>query len=59
MPIQTLTTATTPDGDWDGHMIEVQDSYWLTYLSSEGTSDLQQVYNTGLEQGFITIIGDA
>lgn len=58
MPIETFTTATTPDGDWDGHMIQVQDEYWDDYIAAEGQPNFQEVYNTGLAQGLITIIGD-
>lgn len=56
MPIQTHTTATTPDNDWDGHMIEVDESFWETYLAAEGQPNFQQVYDQGLAQGLITVI---
>jgi hypothetical protein len=56
MPIQTFTTATTID--WSGKDILVDESYWDTYVAAEGSSNLDQVYNNGVAQGLITIIGE-
>jgi hypothetical protein len=56
MSIITFTTATTADGDWDGHMIEVQDAYWDTYIVADGQLNFQEVYNNGLAQGLITVV---
>ena len=54
MPIQTFTTATTPD--WSGLEILVDETYWDTYIAAEGQPNFDQVYLDGLAQGLITVI---
>jgi len=49
------TTATTEG--WTFVDIDIDESYYPTLLAADGTPDYLQVFNTGLAQGLITIIG--
>ena len=49
------TTATT-DG-WTFVEIDINEAYYPTLIAADGTPEYLQIFNAGLAQGLITIIG--
>ena len=55
MKFTHATTATNPG--WEFTKIEVDESYNDAFVASIGESNYQEVYQQGVDQGYITVIG--
>lgn len=49
------TTAT--DSGWAATKIEVDDAYHQTFIDSIGKPNYKEVYQAGVDQGYITVLG--
>jgi hypothetical protein len=55
MKVIYATTATSED--WEFTKIEIEECYIETFINSNGEPNYKEVFQAGVDQGYITVLG--